>query len=593
MVRMSFPVVTNTSSPLPLVALRLRRWALAVAWLAAAWLAAGPAVAQETLDQSNAPASWGGGAHHITTRSTQRVSPTLGCLTRVEIGLMTGNRGKGGDQVTLTVLDWNPYPVKELAKVTATAPEGFDGFLSFTMPGGGIVVPHTNLALQVNDSGKNVFWWKYQIGNPYPGGEYFFGGTGDGSRDYLFKTYGRAGCLFSLGVTPDPVTLAQGGTSTATIGVQRQGSFTGPVNVTLALPSGVTASPSTLTISGAAATTMLSAAAGAPAGSFPATANGTASGASVAQGFHIRVTAIAGPKVTSVTPSVQQRGGTISVAGSGFDPNCGSNMVSFAGLNVVPTACSAGALMATVPAQAAYGPTTLKVTSGGRLSNAVAFSVGRQAGGFAEITGDVLHRHTSRNCAGGTAKVEVVSSGAAYVASYRKVPGNSPIGASISFQPDFPYSSAGTKYTISNIGGAGFSLCSVGLVFDGGNGAAARLFLRDLETAADFQASPYAVDIQVPRLPSPYAETYEPRFFRSPDGTLILAVTAAPANGSGNVVAAFFDKAAGGAILKSVPITKPAGSSTVGNPAISAAVSADNRVTLTFGAQTLAPIGIP
>jgi hypothetical protein len=57
MVRMSFPVVTNTSSPLPLVALRLRRWALAVAWLAAAWLAAGPAVAQETLDQSNAPAS--------------------------------------------------------------------------------------------------------------------------------------------------------------------------------------------------------------------------------------------------------------------------------------------------------------------------------------------------------------------------------------------------------------------------------------------------------------------------------------------------------------------------------------------------------
>jgi hypothetical protein len=574
--------------------------------LVAASLAAGTAFAQETLDQSNAPATWGGGAHHVTTRSAQTVSPKLTCLTRVEIGLMTGNRGKGGDQVTLTVLDWNATPPKELAKVTATVQEGFNGFQSFAMPGTGIEVPRNWLALQV-ESGKNVFWWKYQLGNLYPGGQYFFGGNGDSARDYLFKTYGRAdGCKFSLTVTPDPVPLAQGGTSTATVGVARQPSFTDPVNVTLALPGGVTAAPATLAIGGGSAATTLTASANAPTGNFTATAKGTGSGTSPStsqKSFHVNVTAAAaGPKVTNVAPAVPHRGAAITVTGSGFDPTCGSNMVGFAGVNVVPTACGAGSLTVTVPTQAPYGLTTLKVTSSGRSSNGVAFSVGRQAGNFAEITGDVLHQHTTRACAGGTAKVEVPAgtpstpSGTTYVASYRKVPANSLIGTSITFQSDFSYldtlGGTSTRRIIANIGGAGFSLCTVGLVFDGGNGGSARLFLRDLETAADFQGSPYAVDIRVPRLTAPFTQDYDPRLFRSPDGTVILAVTAAPASGTGNLVATFYDKATR-AKLSSLPISKPANSATIGNPAISATLGADNRIALTVGTQTLGPVSIP
>ena len=73
----------------------LGRW-LFTALLALAAAFSGPrAHADEFLDQQNAPAQWGGGAHHITIPAVQTITPTLHCLTHVELGIMTGNRGKG------------------------------------------------------------------------------------------------------------------------------------------------------------------------------------------------------------------------------------------------------------------------------------------------------------------------------------------------------------------------------------------------------------------------------------------------------------------------------------------------------------------
>jgi hypothetical protein len=579
--------------------------------MSVAWLSAGSALAAETLDQSNAPVSWGGSAHHVTTKAEQTVSPTLTCLTRVEIGLMTGNRGRGGDLVTLRILDWsNLRNPKQLAAIDASVQDGFDGFLSFKMPGSGIEVPRNWLALQV-ESRKNIFWWKYQFGDPYPGGLYFFGGYGYTSRDYLFKTYGHSGnCKrFSLTVTPNPISLAQGGSSTATIGVNRQPGFTDPVNVQFALPSGVTSSPSTFAIKGATEKSTLSANANAPTGKFSATVYGTESGGTspTPTGFSVHVTpaTLAQPKVTSVTPTVQQRGGTITVNGSGFDLNCSLNDVDFAGVKVKPnSSCVPGALTVTVPPQALYGSTTLKVISKGVTSNGIPFSVGRQTGSFTEITRDVRSKHESHDCAGGTVKVEIptgtpsLPSGTSTVASYRKVPANTLV-TSIPFQSDFsyldPFSRTSTRFIISGIGGAGFSLCSVGLVFDGGNGGnggSARLHLWDLETGAKFQGSPYSVAIRVPMLPKPHAQNYHPRFFRSPDGTIILVVTAAAESGTGHLIATFYDTVTR-AKLSSVPVSKPATSGTIGDPAISAMLGADNRITLTVGKETLAPIRIP
>jgi hypothetical protein len=605
LIRNTLSVASAPSPPSPRLSQRVQHCATVVACMSVAWLSAGSALAAETLDQSNAPVSWGGAAHHVTTRAEQTVSPTLTCLTRVEIGLMTGNRGRGGDLVTLRILDWsNLRNPKQLATIDASVQDGFDGFLSFPMPGSGIEVPRNWLALQV-ESRKNIFWWKYQFGDPYPGGLYFFGGYGDTTLDYLFKTYGHSGnCKkFSLTVTPNPISLAQGGSSTATIGVNRQPGFTDSVNVQFALPSGVTSSPSTFAIKGATEKSTLSANANAPTGKFSATVYGTESGGTspTPTSFPVNVTpaALAQPKVTSVTPTLQQRGGTITVKGSGFDLNCSLNDVDFAGVKVeANSSCVPGALTVTVPTQALYGSTTLKVISKGVTSNGIPFSVGRQVGSFSEITSDVLFRTTTRPCEGGTKDVVVskgvpsLPSGKQYVASYTPVPRN----PSDTFQSDFSYLDTfprnSKRYIISGIGGAGFSLCSVGLVFDGGNGGSARLFLRDLETGALFRGSPYSVAIRVPRLNKPYAQNYHPRFFRSPDGTIILVVTAAAESGTGHLTATFYDTVTR-AELSNLPVSKPANSDTIGNPAISAMLGADNRITLTVGKVTLASITIP
>ena len=549
----------------------------------------------EVVDQSNAPAKFGGGAHHITVQSAQTVIPTLGCLTRVDVGLRTGNRGRGGDQVTLTVTDL--YNARVYAKVTAAVPEGFDGYWRFDMPAGGVEVPHSAIVLDVRDTGKNVFWWRYEEGDPYPGGFYIFSGAGNANRDYVFKTYGKATCrAFTMNVTPDPVPLVQGGSHQATVGVARQGGFSGPVTVTFKLPSHVTASPSTLVVTGASATATFMAGPTATTGNFTATANGAASDTEPAHDdFRVTVAAASGPaQITGVSPASQAKGGTITVSGARFHPTCSTNVVTFAGITVTPTSCSTGTLTAVVPSQAAFGPTRLKVTSGGKESNDVAFSVARQSGGFSEITSQVLHQHSSRSCNGGTARVEITAIGGdAYRAAYQRLPGNAPIGSSTTFHDSYTYMVAGTKYIVEAYGGAGFSGCDVGLVFDPGNSAGPLLLLKDLDNGAAFKGSPYPVAIQVPRLTPPLSETYGPRFFRSPDGTIILAMTAARENAKGHVTATFFDKTTGGGILAAMPIDKPAGSGSVGNPSVSAVVNTNNTVSLTFGSQVLGPIAIP
>ncbi|MBC5786228.1 hypothetical protein H8N03_25045 [Ramlibacter sp. USB13] len=382
------------------------------------------------------------------------------------MNLMTGNRGKGGDKVTLMVLDWNAMTsVKTLAQVSQDVAEGVDGWVTFMMPGGGVPVPAQWVALQLS-APTAIFWWKYQTGNPYPGGNYFLGGYGDGANDYLFRTYGTPACSgtpppgsFTLAVSPDPVALARGGSRQATVSVARQGTFTGPVNVTFTLPSGVTASPSSLSVAGSTAGVTLTASATAGTGTFTATARGTASGVAPAQdSFKVSVgTSAAAPSLAGVSPAVQQRGGTITL-------------------------------------------------------------------------------------------------------------------------------------TLGNIGGAGFSLCSTGLVFHGNGSSVPRVYLRDLESGSNYQASPVAAPVRVPRLPAPYSENYQPRFLRSPDGTLLLVVTAAPQSGTGNAMATFLDKAAGGTVLRSMPITTNA---TIGTSAVSANVGTDNRLTLRFASQSFGPYALP
>jgi microsomal dipeptidase-like Zn-dependent dipeptidase len=178
---------------------------------------------QETLDQTNNP-TWTGGATNIspTNKVSQIFMPSLPCLVGVEVALKTGNRGRGGDQVTLKILGGGG---QQLSSTSANIPEGFDGFWRFNLPGGGIsVTPGKPVTVLLQDTGKTVFWWKYNSGNPYPAGPSYFYGSPFSNNDFFFKTYGKKNCeSLSLTVAPDPANLTKGGSQKLTMGLSNPG----------------------------------------------------------------------------------------------------------------------------------------------------------------------------------------------------------------------------------------------------------------------------------------------------------------------------------------------------------------------------------
>lgn len=146
----------------------------------------------ELPDQSNMP-SWEGawsiiGRGSIVARFTQTFTPLKSRLTAVEIDVMTGSRGRGGDVITVRILDAN----RELATASRPVEEGFDGMLRFDFPSPGVsVTPGSPLHLLVEDTNKDVFGWRYGL-NTYPGGVAYFNGApwNDGAFDFRFRTYG-------------------------------------------------------------------------------------------------------------------------------------------------------------------------------------------------------------------------------------------------------------------------------------------------------------------------------------------------------------------------------------------------------------------
>jgi hypothetical protein len=143
------------------------------------------------VDQVDDP-TWTGGVVNIApeNRDSQVFTPSLPHLIAIEVALMTINAGRGGDTVTLTILDGNGQKV---AAASAAIAEGFDGFWRFNLPAGGPpVTPGQPLTMVLQDSGKIVFGWKYVDGRPYPGGQASFDGSTFGTNDFLFRTYGAA-----------------------------------------------------------------------------------------------------------------------------------------------------------------------------------------------------------------------------------------------------------------------------------------------------------------------------------------------------------------------------------------------------------------
>lgn len=106
-----------------------------------------------------------------------------------------------------------------------------------------------------------------------------------------------------------------------------------------------------------------------------------------------------------------------------------------------------------------------------------------------------------------------------YTATFNRVAGDAQIGQPMGFYKN--------NARVSNLGGAGFSLCNVGAVLDGDTSSLSPQLMGiqflDLATGRAFAPGGYYFFSYV--TPSGNAP-YVPRIFRSPDGTILIVVTA-------------------------------------------------------------------
>jgi hypothetical protein len=143
------------------------------------------------IDQSSEPAaSVQAATYNILpeTGAQQSFITQLPVLVAVEVKLNTLRPDRGGDTLTLEILDKDFLLI---ATISQFVPAGFQGWLRFELPGGGInFKPGTNLFIRLRDTGYNAFGWE-RDGDTYPAGVAFFEGKiYDG--DYFFRTYGLA-----------------------------------------------------------------------------------------------------------------------------------------------------------------------------------------------------------------------------------------------------------------------------------------------------------------------------------------------------------------------------------------------------------------
>jgi uncharacterized protein (TIGR03437 family) len=283
--------------------------------------------------------------------------------------------------------------------------------------------------------------------------------------------------------------------------------------------------------------------------------------------------------VTSVSPVAQTRGGNVAINGTNFDTTCANNLVTLAGISVVPMSCTATRLDIQVPVSAAYGATQVSVTRYGATSNSVAFTVARQPGVFQNITNDINTRKNSpRTCSTGEVRLEISGS---YVAAFKRTANNSTI-ASVSFDDETlemtPYSGA-TPVTWTGGGGAGFSLCSTGVVLDLNASDLNSHFLgyrfvRLQEGTQFYFTFNYFSAVRTDSSGVRHYHTATPEIHRSPDGTLFLAVV--PSDTTDTLRAVVIDRQRG-TVLGQVELPRS------GPFVSSATVTSGNAVVITSG----------
>lgn len=233
------------------------------------------------------------------------------------------------------------------------------------------------------------------------------------------------------------------------------------------------------------------------------------------------------PTISSVNPSVQARGAPVTISVSDFDTNtCMNNQISMISLRNItttasPSSCTPTTISFLVPPNAPFGSQQLSVwTSGLSSSNSVPLTVARQTGNFAEITTHIEGQVGAGTC--GTVQLQICGPNCPgyarpYVATFLRA--GTQIGQPIEFYR--------TNSRVSNLGGAGFGQCSIGVVLDGDTTRISPQLLGieflDFESGQTFPpGGEYTFNYVTPDGKA----SYIPRIFQSPDGTLQIVVHA-------------------------------------------------------------------
>jgi len=144
------------------------------------------------IDQVNDPPdpSWSGGINILPETGTgQSFVTQYPVLVAVEVNIYTlaGPPVEDSDIITMRVL----YKGKELlTAVSQFVEKGFNGWLRFEMPEGGIYVGEgADLLIMIEGTEANVFGWK-RDGNTYPAGTAWSHDEASQNADFLFRTYG-------------------------------------------------------------------------------------------------------------------------------------------------------------------------------------------------------------------------------------------------------------------------------------------------------------------------------------------------------------------------------------------------------------------
>lgn len=129
--------------------------------------------------------AWAGGWTNLVpaNHTGQTLQPTSPVINWIDLDILTGNPGRAASDTLTLTLSIGGHPA---ATASRTLSDGFDGWARFTFASGVHVHPHSEVKIELSDSGAVLFGWRYGA-NDYADGTAILLGVPNPSFDFRFR----------------------------------------------------------------------------------------------------------------------------------------------------------------------------------------------------------------------------------------------------------------------------------------------------------------------------------------------------------------------------------------------------------------------